>query len=81
MQEKSKEEETTQKCSDLEVAQLKKTLTEKDELVSKLKQLALKSKKELQETKSKVHAFDIKIYVCKLECLYCLNAENNVCLS
>lgn len=33
---------------------LRKTVSEKDEMISKLKQLALKSKKEIQELKSKV---------------------------
>lgn len=40
--------------SDGETAALRKTIGEKDELISKLKQLALKSKKELQDTKNKV---------------------------
>lgn len=37
-----------------ELEQLKKAVTEKDEMIGKLKQLALKSKKELQEVKAKV---------------------------
>ena len=41
-------------AADGELATLKKTLGEKDELIGKLKQLALKSKKELQDTKAKV---------------------------
>ncbi|XP_025079782.1 LOW QUALITY PROTEIN: GRIP and coiled-coil domain-containing protein 2-like [Pomacea canaliculata] len=50
--------ESMQKSEDAtrELQQLKKAVTEKDEMIGKLKQLALKSKKELQEVKAKLES-------------------------